>query len=262
MLESRLHHAVERQEILVYYQPQVHLVSGRLIGLEALARWKDPERGLISPATFIPLAEETGLIVSIGEMVLRKACRQLKAWHEAGYPSLTMAVNLSAVQFRQPDLASQVGAILLDEGVDPGSLELELTETSIMQDAETALLTLTKLKSLGIHISIDDFGTGYSSLIYLRRFPIDTLKIDRAFTHDMATSEDAKAIVGAILAMAEALKLTVIAEGVETREQMAFLIRQKCYLAQGFAFSKPLPADELTALLKRSSWTEAQKAAV
>jgi diguanylate cyclase (GGDEF)-like protein len=262
MLESRLHHAIERQEILVYYQPQIHLVSGRLIGLEALARWKNAEGGLISPATFIPLAEETGLIVAIGEMVLRQACRQLKVWHEAGYPSLTVSVNLSAVQFRQADLASHVRTILLDERLDPGSLELELTETSIMQDAETALLTLTKLKSLGIHISIDDFGTGYSSLIYLRRFPIDTLKIDRAFTHDMVTSGDAKAIVGAILAMAEALKLTVIAEGVETREQMALLIRQKCYLAQGFAFSKPLPADELTALLERSSWTEPQKAAV
>ena len=261
VLESRLHRAIERQEILVYYQPQIHLVSGRLIGLESLARWKDPERGLVSPATFIPLAEETGLIVPIGEMVLRQACRQLKAWHDAGYSSLTMSVNLSAVQFRQPDLASRVKAILSDERLEPGSLELELTETSIMQDAETALLALTQLKSMGIRISIDDFGTGYSSLIYLRRFPIDTLKIDRAFTQDMATSEDAKAIVAAILAMAEALKLTVIAEGVETKEQMALLIKQKCYLAQGFAFSKPLPAEELTALLERSSWTDTQQAA-
>ncbi|HLZ35274.1 MAG TPA: EAL domain-containing protein, partial [Nitrospira sp.] len=156
LLESRLHHAIERQEIQVYYQPQIHLVSGRIVGLEALARWNDPERGIVSPATFIPLAEETGLIVPIGEMVLRQACHQLKVWHKAGYPSLTMSVNLSAIQFRQPDLSSRVSTILSDEGLDPASLELELTETSIMQDAETALQTLKKLKAMGISISIDD----------------------------------------------------------------------------------------------------------
>lgn len=260
VLESRLHRAIDREEIHVYYQPQIHLVSGRIIGLEALARWKDPEKGIVSPATFIPLAEETGLIVSIGEIVLRKACRQLRTWHQAGYPSLSMSVNLSAVQFRQPELASRIKTILSEEGLEPDRLDLELTETSIMQDAETALQTLIRLKSMGISISIDDFGTGYSSLIYLRRFPIDTLKIDRAFTHDMATSEDAKAIVAAILAMAEALKLTVIAEGVETEEQIALLIKQKCYLAQGFAFSKPIPAEELTPLLERSPWTTTKQA--
>ena len=260
VLESRLHRAIERDEIHVYYQPQIHLVSGRIVGLEALARWKDPDKGIVSPATFIPLAEETGLIVPIGEIVLKKACQQLRAWHQAGHPSLTMSVNLSSVQFRQPELASKVGSILSKEGLDPSHLDLELTETSIMQDAEAALQTLTKLKSMGISISIDDFGTGYSSLIYLRRFPIDTLKIDRAFTHDMATSEDAKAIVAAILAMAEALKLTVIAEGVETETQIALLIKQKCYLAQGFFFSKPLPTEELTALLERAPWTGAKQA--
>lgn len=260
VLESRLHRAIEREEIRVYYQPQIHLVSGRIVGLEALARWQDPEKGLVSPATFIPLAEETGLILPIGEMVLRQACRQFRAWHEAGHRSLTLSVNLSAVQFRQPELASRVSAILQDVRMDPEQLDLELTETSIMQDAETALQTLTRLKSMGIRISIDDFGTGYSSLIYLRRFPIDTLKIDRAFTQDMATSEDAKAIVAAILAMAEALKLTVIAEGVETQEQIALLIKQKCFLAQGFAFSKPIPAEEFTILLERSPWAETKQA--
>jgi diguanylate cyclase (GGDEF)-like protein len=260
MLESRLHHAIEREEIQVYYQPQIHLASGRIVGLEALARWKDPERGIVSPATFIPLAEETGLIMPIGEMVLRQACRQLKVWHKAGYPSLTMSVNLSAVQFRQPDLSFRVSTIVSDEGLNPDRLELELTETCIMQDAEAALQTLTKLKSQGIGISIDDFGTGYSSLIYLRRFPIDTLKIDRAFTQDMVTSADAMAIVAAIIAMAEALKLNVIAEGVETEEQTTLLLKQKCFHAQGFAFSKPVPADEMTALLKRSPWTETRKA--
>jgi diguanylate cyclase (GGDEF)-like protein len=260
VLESRLHRAIEREEIRVYYQPQIHLVSGRIVGLEALARWQDPEKGLVSPATFIPLAEETGLILPIGEMVLRQACRQFRAWHEAGHRSLTLSVNLSAVQFRQPELASRVSAILQDVRMDPEQLDLELTETSIMQDAETALQTLTRLKSMGIRISIDDFGTGYSSLIYLRRFPIDTLKIDRAFTQDMATSEDAKAIVAAILAMAEALKLTVIAEGVETQEQISLLIKQKCFLAQGFAFSKPIPAEEFTILLERSPWAETKQA--
>jgi len=260
VLESRLHRAIERDEIHVYYQPQIHLISGRIVGLEALARWKDPDKGIVSPATFIPLAEETGLIVPIGEIVLKKACHQLRAWHQAGHPSLTMSVNLSAVHFRQPELASRVKSILSNEGLDPGHLDLELTETSIMQDAEAALQTLTKLKSMGISISIDDFGTGYSSLIYLRRFPIDTLKIDRAFTNDMATSEDAKAIVAAILAMAQALKLTVIAEGVETEEQIALLSTQKCYLAQGFFFSKPVPADELTALLEQQPWNAAKQA--
>lgn len=249
VLESRLHRAIERGEIQVYYQPQVHLASHRIVGLEALARWHDPKSGLISPATFIPLAEETGLIVPIGESVLRQACHQLKQWHQSGYPSLQLSVNLSVRQFRQPDLADRIAAILAESGLAPDCLDLELTESCIMQDAEAALLALGKLKLMGVHLSIDDFGTGYSSLIYLRRFPIDTLKIDRAFTQDMVTSADAQAIIDAIIAMAAALKLTVIAEGVETEEQMAMLLKQKCYLAQGFAFCKPIPAEELTARL-------------
>jgi diguanylate cyclase (GGDEF)-like protein len=249
VLESRLHRAIEREEIQVYYQPQVHLASRRIVGLEALARWNDPESGLVSPATFIPLAEETGLIMPIGESVLRQACRQLKEWHQAGYASLQLSVNLSARQFRQPDLADRVAAILTETGLEPDCLDLELTESCIMQDAEAALQTLRKLKAMGMRLSIDDFGTGYSSLVYLRRFPIDVLKIDRAFTQDMMTSADALAIIDAIISMAAALKLTVIAEGVETEEQMALLLKQKCYLAQGFAFCKPIPAVELTARL-------------
>lgn len=245
VLESRLHRAIEREEILVYYQPQVHLVSRRVVGLEALARWKDPESGLVSPATFIPLAEETGLIIPIGEAILRQACRQLQRWREAGYQELQVSVNVSARQFRQADLAERVTAILTEAGIPPNALELELTESCIMQDAETALLTLSKLKAMGISLSIDDFGTGYSSLIYLRRFPLDTLKIDRAFTQDMMKSSDAEAIIDAIIAMAAALKLKVVAEGVETEAQMRMLVKQKCYLAQGFAFSKPLPADDI-----------------
>jgi len=257
VLESRLHRALERAEIEVYYQPQVHLLSRRIVGLEALARWNDPESGLISPATFIPLAEETGLIVPIGEAILRQACRQLKMWHAAGYPSLQMSVNLSARQFRQPDLADRVATVLAETGLEPDCLDLELTESCIMQDAEVALQTLGKLKAMGVHLSIDDFGTGYSSLIYLRRFPIDTLKIDRAFTQDMMTSADAQAIIAAIIAMAAALKLSVIAEGVETEEQMVLLMQQKCYLAQGFAFCKPIPAAELTAWL--ATWPEMER---
>jgi len=249
VLESRLHRAIEREEIVVYYQPQVHLLSRRIVGLEALARWNDPESGLISPATFIPLAEETGLILPIGEAVLRQACRQLKTWHESGYSFLQMSVNLSVRQFRQADLAERVTAVLAENGLESNCLDLELTESCIMQDAETALKTLGKLKAMGVRLSIDDFGTGYSSLIYLRRFPLDTLKIDRAFTQDMMTSPDAQAIIDAIIAMAEALKLTVIAEGVETEEQAVQLLKQKCFLAQGFAFCKPVPAEELTARL-------------
>lgn len=252
VLESRLHRAIEREEIVVYYQPQVHLASRRIVGIEALARWNDPEAGLVSPATFIPLAEETGLIVPIGEAVLRQACRQLKEWHQAGYASLQLSVNLSARQFRQPDLADRVAAVLEETGVDPDRLDLELTESCIMQDAESALQILAKLKAMGMRLSIDDFGTGYSSLIYLRRFPIDILKIDRAFTQDMMTSADAQAIIDAIISMAAALKLTVIAEGVETEEQMALLLKQRCFLAQGFALCRPIPAQELTARL--ASW--------
>jgi diguanylate cyclase (GGDEF)-like protein len=253
LLESRLHRAIERGEIHVHYQPQFHLLSQRIIGLEALARWQDPESGLLSPATFIPLAEETGLIVPIGETVLRQACRQLKTWHQQGYTDLSVAVNLSAVQFRQPNLVEMVTQIIAENGIPAECLELELTESSIMRDAETALQTLARLKVLGVRISIDDFGTGYSSLIYLRRFPLDTLKIDRAFIQDLVSSADAQAIIAAIVAMAQALKLTVIAEGVETRDQMALLLKQLCYHGQGYAFSKPLPTDELTALLEKQA---------
>lgn len=249
VLESRLHRAIERQEIIVYYQPQIHLVSRCIVGFEALARWKDPESGLVSPATFIPLAEETGLIIPIGEAVLRQACQQLQCWRQAGYQELQLSVNVSARQFRQTDLAERVAAVLAETGIPPNSLELELTESCIMQDAETALLTLGNLKAMGIHLSIDDFGTGYSSLIYLRRFPLDTLKIDRAFTQDMMKSSDAEAIIDAIIAMSAALKLRVIAEGVETEAQMRMLVKQKCYLAQGFAFCKPLPAEDITGWL-------------
>src|SRR5438093_472786 len=252
MLESRLRKGLERNEIVVYYQPQVHLATRHIFGVEALARWNDPTSGLIPPLKFIPLAEETGLIVQIGESVLRQSCHQLKAWHRAEYSSLQVSVNLSALQFRQPDLASSITRVLAETGTEPRHLDLELTETCIMHNAETALRVLGQLKAMGVRISIDDFGTGYSSLIYLRRFPIDTLKIDRAFTQDIITSPDAEAITAAIIAMAAALKLEVIAEGVETDAQVALLQKQGCYRGQGFVFSKPVAAEEMTKLL--STW--------
>jgi diguanylate cyclase (GGDEF)-like protein len=257
VMESRLHRAIEKNEIEVFYQPQVDLISQDIVGIEALARWRNPEAGLISPSTFIPLAEETGLIVPVGETVLRQACSQLTRWHELGYASLQVSVNLSARQFRLPELADRIAAVLKETNVPPHCLELELTESCIMHDAEAAMQTLQQLKTKGIHIAIDDFGTGYSSLIYLRRFPLDTLKIDRAFTQDIVTSPDAKAITAAIIAMAAALKLTVIAEGVETDEQKKILIGQQCHLAQGYAFCQPVPADELTSWLK--AWMDSRQ---
>jgi len=250
VLESRLHKALARNEIVVYYQPQVHLATRSIVGVEALARWQDPQSGLIMPDKFIPLAEETGLIVQIGEAVLRQACQQLKHWHQAGYTSLTVSVNLSVKQLKQPRLAERIAEVLAKTGVPPGSLELELTETSVMQDAEAALRMLGELKRMGVRLSIDDFGTGYSSLVYLKRFPIDTLKVDRAFTQDMITSADAQAIIAAILAMAEALKLQVIAEGVETEAQITLLQERGCSHGQGYFFSKPVPAAKMTELLQ------------
>jgi diguanylate cyclase (GGDEF)-like protein len=250
MLETRLRKAVERNEIVVYYQAQVDLATRQIIGVEALARWQDPLEGLISPAKFIPLAEDTGLIVQIGESVLRQACQQLRAWHQAGYRSLQLSVNMSARQFKQSQLVKTVTDMIAGAGVEPRHVDLELTESCIMQDAETALRTLKQLKEMGIQISVDDFGTGYSSLMYLRRFPIDTLKIDRAFTMDMTTSPDARAITAAIIAMADALKLHVIAEGVETDEQVTLLRQQGCHSGQGFLFSRPIPAAEMTRLFE------------
>ncbi|WP_447980285.1 putative bifunctional diguanylate cyclase/phosphodiesterase [Candidatus Nitrospira bockiana] len=257
VLESRLHKAIERGEIVVHYQPQINFVTNEIIGVEALARWKDPEAGLIPPGDFIPLAEETGLIVEIGTNVLRQACVQLSAWHDAGFVPLRLAVNISAKQFRDAHLVAKVSHVLKETKVAAQNLEIELTETSIMHDAEVALKTLQELKTMGAQLSIDDFGTGYSSLVYLRRFPIDTLKIDRAFTHDLSASPDAQAIVHAIIAMAQSLKLRVIAEGIETQEQMDLLQRYGCHCGQGFAFSRPLPAEEVTAFLQQ--WSAAPR---
>ncbi len=251
-LENALRHALERDEFLLHYQPQIDLESGKIIGMEALIRWRHPELGIISPLQFIPIAEDTGMIGSIGEWVLRTACLQNKAWQNQGLPPVCMAVNLSARQLRQSTLIYTVAQILQETGLEPCHLELELTETMLMQNAETAIITLKALDAMGIDISIDDFGTGYSSLGYLKRLPISTLKIDRSFVNDIPTDHDDAAITMAIIAMAHNLGIRVVAEGVETAEQRAFLIEHHCDAMQGYYFSRPLPADEAARLLVSS----------
>jgi diguanylate cyclase (GGDEF)-like protein/PAS domain S-box-containing protein len=249
-LENHLRRALERNELKVFYQPQVEIETGLITGVEALLRWEHPDRGTISPCEFIPLAEETGLIVPIGEWVLREACRQNKAWQDAGIPPLRVAVNVSARQLKQKTLAEKVAEILDDTGLLPEWLELELTESIVMQNAEEAIGLLNQLKSLGVWLSIDDFGTGYSSLSYLKRFPIDTVKIDRSFISGVTRDGDDAAISHAIITLANSLKLKVIAEGVETRDQLVFLREHQCCDAQGYFFSRPLGADQITRLLR------------
>lgn len=245
-LDTRLRRALEHGDFALHFQPQVDMASGRLIGTEALIRWRDPDEGLISPARFIPVAEETGLIVPIGEWVLRTACAQARKWQDAGH-HFTIAVNLSARQLQQADLPQRVAALMAEAGVGPDWLEIELTESTLAGDHVSTEMRLRALKELGITLSIDDFGTGYSSLAYLKRFPIDVLKIDQSFVRDIPQDRNDMEIAATIIAMAHTLKLRVVAEGVETPEQLAFLKEQKCDAWQGYLFSKPLPADEFTA---------------
>ncbi len=244
-LESRLRRAIDNDELVLHFQPQVDARSGELLAVEALVRWENPEEGLVSPAEFIPLAEETGLIVPIGLWVLRSACRQLRSWIDAGYRAIPVAVNISSRQFREEDFVESVSALLTAEGVPPKLIDIELTESLIMSDAEESIVKLKQLKKMGMKISVDDFGTGYSSLAYLKRLPIDVLKIDRQFVSDVANDDNDAAIVRAIISLANSLKLETVAEGVETREQLAFLSQQGCTLIQGYFISKPLPATEL-----------------
>ncbi len=248
-LEIHLRRALERQEFLLHYQPQVDLTKGTMVGVEALIRWQSPELGLVSPATFVPLAEETGLIVPIGEWVLRSACTQNKAWQEAGLPTLRISVNLSGRQFRDKNLVETVRQTLARTGLEPKYLELELTE-GMLQNMDAAEAVLRELHALVVYLSVDDFGTGYSSLNYLKRFPIDNLKIDRSFVRDVTTDPDDAAITDAIISMAHTLGIRVVAEGVETREQLVFLHQHKCDLIQGYYFSKPLPAETFVELLR------------
>jgi len=250
MLENSLYHALERNEFLLNYQPQVDLRTGEIVGMEALVRWQHPDLGLVSPARFIPVAEDSGLIVPLGEWVLRTACAQNKAWQRAGLKPISVAVNLSARQFRQPNLVEMVAGILSETGLDPTHLDLEVTESLVMQNVEATIVTLGRLKAMGIKLSIDDFGTGYSSLNYLKRFPIHTLKIDQTFVRDITTDPSDAAIAKTIIAMAHELGLMVIAEGVETEEQKSFLRLHRCDEMQGYLFSRPVPAAEFENLLR------------
>jgi diguanylate cyclase (GGDEF)-like protein len=251
-LETQLRKAIERNELVLHYQPQAEIASGRLLGAEALLRWQHPEHGLIPPDEFIPLAEETGLIVPIGEWVLHTACAQNRAWQDAGLAPLRVAVNVSGRQFRRLDMLETIFRTLEDTGLDSRYLEIELTEGVLMQDTVVVVQTLHALNAMGILISIDDFGTGYSSLSYLKRFPIDMLKIDRSFVQDIVTDPDDTAIVQAIIAMSHSLGIKAIAEGVETGEQLDFLRRHGCDAVQGYCLSRPLPAEAFTHFLRHT----------
>lgn len=252
-LETNLRRAIHNEEFLIHYQPRVSVDSLEITGVEALVRWQHPQLGLISPAEFIPLAEDTGLIVPIGEWVLRNACLQNKRWQDQGFAPIHMAVNISARQFHEQDVIETVIRTLDETGLAPEYLELELTESSIMKNADLAADVLIRLKRMGINISIDDFGTGYSSLASLKRLPIDALKIDQSFVRDATTDPDDAALVMAIITLAHNLRLKVIAEGVETEEQLRFLHLLRCDEIQGFLFSKPLPVEALVSLFESHS---------
>jgi EAL domain-containing protein (putative c-di-GMP-specific phosphodiesterase class I) len=258
-LENSLRRALEREEFTVHYQPQVRADNEKITGMEALVRWQHPELGLVPPAEFIPIAEDTGLIAPLGEWVLRTACAQNSAWQKAGLEPLRVSVNLSLRQFQQTDLIEMVKRALLETGLNPGCLELELTESSMMHDAAHAIETLRQLREIGIKISIDDFGSGYSSLSYLKHLPIDVLKIDRLFVRDMTTDPNNAAIVMAIITLAHNLNLKAIAEGVETAEQWVLLRRLNCDEIQGYLFSKPLPAEAFERLFRERQQAEHTK---
>ncbi|MDX1655685.1 MAG: EAL domain-containing protein, partial [Candidatus Competibacteraceae bacterium] len=243
--------ALERQNLVLHYQPQVDLTSGQIVGAEVLLRWQHPQLGLLSPHRFIPIAEESGLIVPIGEWVLEEACRQARSWQGQGLTPLSLSVNLSTRQFIQSGLPDRVRRVLEDSGLAPNRLVLEITETQLMHDVKGAISTLQELKEMGVGLAVDDFGTGYSSLSYLKRFPLDHLKIDKAFVRDITTDPNDAAITQAIIAMAHSLRLKVVAEGVENRLQLAFLMERNCDLMQGFIFSRPLEAGVLADCLVR-----------
>jgi len=253
-IESDLRKALERDELLLHYQPQVESLTGKVIACEALVRWDHPERGLVPPLDFIGIAEETGLIIPLGEWVLREACEQAMSWHRAGYSDLRVSVNIASQQLTQSDLVATVNKVLESTGLDGKYLELELTESSLMTDVETTIQTLRNLKDTGLSLSVDDFGTGYSSMTYLKRFPLDSLKIDRSFVQDLNVDANDAAITRAVIALAKALDLSTIAEGVEEEEQLAFLRVLGCDLIQGYYFSRPLPEDGIIEFLEGHAW--------
>jgi len=250
-LENNLHKAVEQDELSLYYQPQVSTVTGELVGMEALIRWDHPENGFISPGVFIPVAEETGMINRIGKWVIKEACEQGVRWIKAGYKLLKISVNLSARQLKDENLPKLIEDIMIETGMPGSMLGIELTESAIITDPDIALARLQEIKKLGVSLSLDDFGTGYSSLSYLKRFPIDTLKIDQAFVRDVKTDIEDAALIKAIIAMAHGLGMDVIAEGVEVQEQLEFLSVHGCDSIQGYLFSRPLPAAEMELMLKK-----------
>ena len=252
-VETQLKQALLRGEFLLHYQPQIEIASGRIVGVEALVRWLHPVRGLVPPIQFIPLAEESGLIEPIGEWVLRTACAQAAAWQRSGLPALRMGINVSARQFHNPALESLVAQALIEHGLAPEQLELEITESLSMKDPEESIRILASFKALGIGIAIDDFGTGYSNLAYLRRFPVRRIKLDRSFVSELGSQSSSRAIVEAMVAMAHKLDLQVIAEGVETSEQRDQLLRYGCDELQGYWFSRPVDAARCGALLQRQS---------
>jgi EAL domain-containing protein (putative c-di-GMP-specific phosphodiesterase class I) len=245
-LENDLRRAIERDELFLHYQPQIRLPDRRMVGVEALVRWQHPELGLVPPARFIPIAEETGLIVPIGQWVLRTACAQARRWLDSGAPPIEMSVNMSSRQFHQENMLETVTGALQESGLDARQLTLEITESSLMQKPDDAVVTLCLLHNMGVGIAIDDFGTGYSSLGHLKRFPLQALKIDRAFINDITENPEDAAIVRAILAMAHSLNLKAVAEGVESEEQLKFLQQAGCDEIQGFLISKPVTAHEIT----------------
>jgi predicted signal transduction protein with EAL and GGDEF domain len=243
VLQQELRSAIERSELVMYYQPQAR-ITGEVIGFEALVRWRHPQRGVVPPGTFIPLAEESGLIVSMGEWIMRAACREAASWPKP----LQIAINLSPVQFRHGDLPGLVHTVLLETGLTPSRLELEITEGVLIGDFSRALSILRRLKSLGVRIAMDDFGTGYSSLSYLQSFPFDKIKIDQAFISNLERNPQSATIIRAVIGLARGLELPVVAEGVETKDQLAFLSKESCDEVQGFLIGKPLPIEEYGAL--------------
>jgi EAL domain-containing protein (putative c-di-GMP-specific phosphodiesterase class I) len=245
-----LRYALGRNEFVLHYQPKINLQTGQITGMEALIRWKHAQRGMVSPAQFVPIAEECGLILPIGRWVLLQACKQSRAWSDAGIGVVSVAINVSAAEFQDKDFLSGVRTALIATGVEPANLELEMTESALMVDAESTLGTLAALKAMGVQLAIDDFGTGYSSFTYLRRFPVDALKLDQSFVQEITSDPGDASIVSAMIDIGKSVHLRVIAEGVETREQLEFLQRHGCTEGQGYYFSRPAPADQASKLLE------------
>jgi EAL domain-containing protein (putative c-di-GMP-specific phosphodiesterase class I) len=250
--ERELRHAIDRNEFVLMYQPQVDLASGRISGAEALVRWNHPERGQLVPAQFIQLAEETGLIERLGEWIIREACAQFQRWHRAGVGLPRLGINVSPRQFRQPAFSDSLHAIIGESGVPPEMFEIEITESLFLESTSLTEMVLARLKSIGVLIALDDFGTGYSSLAYLRRFPVDIVKIDRSFVKDLPADKGSATITAAIIGMAHALGMEIVAEGVETAEQMEFLRGLRCECVQGYHVSIPLAPDDLVQFIKRT----------